>query len=460
MDRYNRGDYHTIFTYIDRGPGWTAVSASASVFRSGRRAARHSVHCRDSRCPTVCPAGQRAVAAHSSFRGTSDRDSSCSCSLCRAENRMVFGSDVYKGRQDRSSTIHRYFCGTLGVSLNPIVCTITIGVLCSYLGNSTWSRTRLSTLGGALNGVTFALTGLLMSQLLPEALMPQFKSHPELTDVVMMGMNGASGAVLGAIVLAIFPRSVGQERGVIEEIGSVRAGVDGLSLLESPAQKRSSDITAGMGAVSALEIGGYTEESAKELEGRYVCFRPGFGDPGTITAYLVIIRWDRAHACLAFEEQSRPDGAHTQRGMVYLPNGKPFWSLVTVDKGSVRLLMVCRPVEGIARGIILTLSTPRGAHFTPVAAPVVLRRLGEETPTLGFVRPDMPDYNLYYVQLISVVPDLETSYFGPLTRRAVPARVGQRARIRRVLAAHYGLIRRPDRWRVRGVDYHQMRAEA
>ncbi len=308
--------------------------------------------------------------------------------------------------------------------LNPIACTITIGVLCSYLGNSSWSRTRLSTLGGTLNGVAFALTGLLMSQLLPEAFMPHFKSHPEWTDVVVMGMNGAAGAVLGAIILAIFPRSVGQERGVIEEIGSIRSGVDGSSLLGSPTQKRSSAITAGMGAVSALEIGGYTEEAAKELEGRYVCFRPSFSDAGTITAYLVIIRWDETHVCLTFEEHSRPDGAHTQRGMVYLPNGKPFLSLMTIDKGSVRLLMVCRPVEGIARGVILTLSTPRGTHFIPVAAPVVLRRLGEETPTLGFVRPDMPDYNLYYVQLTSVVPDFGNFVFPALdpAGRAGPGR--------------------------------------
>jgi hypothetical protein len=140
------------------------------------------------------------------------------------------------------------------------------------------------------------------------------------------------------------------------------------------------------------------------LEGRYVCFRPTFTNPEVINAYLVVIRWDEKRSCLIFEEQSRPDSMHTQQGLVYVPDGKPFMSLVTIDKGSMRLLMVARPDGGFARGLIMTLSNPGGTHLIPATAPLVLRRLGETSPQLGFVHRNAPDYDLYLMQLRSVAP--------------------------------------------------------
>jgi hypothetical protein len=175
--------------------------------------------------------------------------------------------------------------------------------------------------------------------------------------------------------------------------------------IRNPAAEVPKEIILPAYATVPQDLDGYATQSAKELEGRYVCFRPSFHVSDVIHSYIVLIRWDEERSCLIFEEQSRPDSVHTQKGLVYLPDGKPFLNLVTMDKGSVRLIMVARPVEGIARGIILTLSTPRGTHFTPMAAPVVLRRLGEVTPQLGFVHRNAPDYDLYHMQLASVVPD-------------------------------------------------------
>jgi hypothetical protein len=133
-----------------------------------------------------------------------------------------------------------------------------------------------------------------------------------------------------------------------------------------------------------------------------------FSNPEVINAYLVVIRWDERRSCLIFEEQNRPDSAHTQNGLVYLPDGKPFLSLVTMEKGSVRLIMVARPDGGLARGMIMTLSNPGGTHFIPTAAPIVLRRLGEIVPQLGFVHRNSPDYDLYLTQLRSVAPHFGT----------------------------------------------------
>jgi hypothetical protein len=108
---------------------------------------------------------------------------------------------------------------------------------------------------------------------------------------------------------------------------------------------------------------------------------------------------------LVFEEQNRPDSGHTQSGLVYLPDGKPFMSLVTKDKGSIRLIMVARPEAGLARGMIMTLSNPGGTHLIPTAAPIVLRRLGETVPQLGFVHRDNADFDLYLSQLGGVAPN-------------------------------------------------------
>jgi hypothetical protein len=145
--------------------------------------------------------------------------------------------------------------------------------------------------------------------------------------------------------------------------------------------------------------------NAEELEGRYVCFRPGFTVPKLISAYIVVIRWDEAEAGLVFEEQGRADAAHTQKGRVYIPDGRPFMSLLTVEKGALRLIMVSRPdKQEPGRGLIMTLSHPGGLQFTPASAPIVLRRLVGEIPRIGYVGPDLPEYEAYRRELETVMP--------------------------------------------------------
>jgi hypothetical protein len=145
-----------------------------------------------------------------------------------------------------------------------------------------------------------------------------------------------------------------------------------------------------------------------------------FSNSHIVNAYLVTIHWDEQKSYLVFEEQSRSDRGCIQRGKVCVPDGKPYMNLVTLDRGAIRVIAVSRPdAEGLARGLVLTLSNSTGMHFTPASAPIVLRRLGEERPQLGFVHPGTADYELYRTQIETVMPDYGT--FGML-RAAEPER--------------------------------------
>jgi hypothetical protein len=79
--------------------------------------------------------------------------------------------------------------------------------------------------------------------------------------------------------------------------------------------------------------------------------------------------------------------------------------IVTVAQGGIRLVTVSRPCEReSARGLIMTLSNPSGMQFTPASAPIVLRRVADKIPQLGFILPDALDYESYRQELETVAP--------------------------------------------------------
>jgi hypothetical protein len=135
--------------------------------------------------------------------------------------------------------------------------------------------------------------------------------------------------------------------------------------------------------------------------------RPNLGNAEEITAYLVDIRWDDEHSRLVFEEKSRPDTRHHQRGDIYVGYGTSFISLVTIDRGTVRLITVSQPdPENICRGIFLGFYNPRSTLLIPVSVPIVLRRLAEsEVPQLGYLRSGMPGYESYRELINSVIDE-------------------------------------------------------
>ena len=286
--------------------------------------------------------------------------------------------------------------------LFPFVNTLSIGLMCSYLATLEWNRIRLAISGGICNGLAFAATAALVGFLLPSAALSRFNEDLGKAKFEIMLYSTMTGIVVGAMVIAMFKKSARRAQVAASPQISPRAD----EWEANPAK----------GSWAEIALGGYSHTHVRELEGRYVCFRPTFVNPEIINAYLLTIRWDMKQSCLTFQEDARADSAYIQRGQISIPEGKPYINFVTMDKGDVRLITVSRPdSQGLARGLILTLSNPRGMHFTPASTPVVIKRIGEQVPHLGFVHPEAPDYDFYKAHLLNVVPNYGVIGRPPVT---------------------------------------------
>jgi hypothetical protein len=218
---------------------------------------------------------------------------------------------------------------------------------------------------------------------------------------ILITGNAILGVLLGAIVLPTFSISPQSKRISLRPLSPNPILIADDRLSDFSASK-----AVALSRPAGRDVGGYTRDSAAEIEGQYVCFRPGFSNPAVINAYHMRISWDDRLGSLVFQEEDRADRIHTQSGQVFIPDGKPFLSLVTISKGAVRVITVNRPNEhGMARGLIFTLSNPKGVNFIPACAPVVFQKLGNEERKIGLLKPDTPDYRRYIEQLTSVSPD-------------------------------------------------------
>ncbi|MDP1583893.1 MAG: hypothetical protein Q8M18_10760 [Bradyrhizobium sp.] len=158
---------------------------------------------------------------------------------------------------------------------------------------------------------------------------------------------------------------------------------------------------------AAKSVGGYVFDAVEYLQGDYLCVRPMFANPANFNAYLISIAWSDAQKCLTFEEKSRFDGKYRQVGTVYIPFGTAFMNLVSSSAGNVRTVLLSLPdTEDMMRGIISTLSNPKGSIYIPVAAPIVLRKLrtGEE-PEFGVIARDNRRYDEYQSWLATVLTE-------------------------------------------------------
>jgi hypothetical protein len=277
--------------------------------------------------------------------------------------------------------------------LFPLGSTFSIGLLCIYLTRVKWSWLKLVTVGAIANGLAFTLIALIVALLLAPEALHNFHADLGIAKFRIVLASSAVGLAVGAVVIAMFTKS--------------------LATVSPPVTTRDDDewedrpLEEGGGWAMAA-FGGYARANVQELEGRYICFRRSFVNPSIINAYLISIGWDLEQSCLMFEETERPDIAHTQRGPVCVPDGKPFINLLTMEKGDMRLITVSRPNKvGLAYGLVLTLSNPNGVVFIPASAPIVLRKLDEKTPTphVGFVHPGTADYEWYQEQLQKVSPN-------------------------------------------------------
>jgi hypothetical protein len=276
----------------------------------------------------------------------------------------------------------------------PVANTISISLACGYLIMLKWSRLRVAIVGAIFNGLVFVATAFVVSLLLPDHVLTELNPDVWAARLTITQNSGVLGAVIGGLVLAMFKKARQETSAKVADAENVEASYGRHA---TPAQSQCAD----------KPLGGYPRANVEDLEGTYVCFRPMFANPDIVNAYLVKIHWDPKQSCLAFEETKRADTAYVQQGKIYIPDGKPFMNLVTTEKGDVRLITVSRPdAQGVARGLIMTLSVPGGVSFVPASVPIVLRRLGnQDTPKLGFVKPDDSDYTLYRSELLGVLPD-------------------------------------------------------
>jgi len=300
----------------------------------------------------------------------------------------------------------------------PFTCTVSLGMLCAYPGTRPWSQLRVAAVGALANGLAFMTAALLIGWLLSDEVLAQYYKPQAHARVLIVIYTGLIGAAIGAMVLWQFKRS---ERArladAVHAAEAARAGVPGLAALKPP--EGLDPAAPSRTGLAAQAYGGYSYEKVRDLVGTYVCFRPAFTAPDVISSYLIDLHWDKETSCLTFDEQDREDVAHTQRGRVYMPEGRPFMSFVTVEGGGIRLVTVSLPSKGeSARGLIMTLSNPSGMQFTPASAPIVLRRVTEKKAPLGFIRADAPDYESYRQELAAVVPA-----FGLFAGTPRPARL-------------------------------------
>lgn len=154
------------------------------------------------------------------------------------------------------------------------------------------------------------------------------------------------------------------------------------------------------------ELGGYTAKTARQYIGEYLCIRPLFGNPKFLNVYLMDFLWNEKEHYLTFQEKSRFDKRHEQKGRVYIPNGQPYMSLLTADEGEVRHIILSRSREGVMRGLIQTLFNRGGEIYTPVCGPIVLQRTNGEVigdADLGQVDPKKPKYKRYRELLTEVL---------------------------------------------------------
>jgi hypothetical protein len=149
-------------------------------------------------------------------------------------------------------------------------------------------------------------------------------------------------------------------------------------------------------------LGGYSAKSVKGYIGEYVCIRPAFDRPQDLNVYLMDIVWKDIEGCLAFQEKERSDGRDPKSGRVYI-NKQGFMSLLMIDRGDVRQIILSELEDGVLAGLILTLSRIRGNAHIPVTAPLVVFKANGRRFELGRIEERNAIYKTYQELLLKAV---------------------------------------------------------
>ena len=156
-----------------------------------------------------------------------------------------------------------------------------------------------------------------------------------------------------------------------------------------------------------MEWGGYARLSLSHYPGTYLVVRPAFGRPGNLYTYLVDITWDFSGGGLVFAERARADARHTQTGRIWIPNPSNHLYLVSGQDGWLRSLTLSHlDKDDAMRGVVSTLHNIGGAHYVPVAAPIVLVKRDEvSAEAFGEIGPDDPHHAAYRALLERTVAE-------------------------------------------------------
>ena len=131
---------------------------------------------------------------------------------------------------------------------------------------------------------------------------------------------------------------------------------------------------ASAAGVAPVYMGAYTRAAVDQYIGSYLTVRPSFTVPGGVVAYRTEVLWDEDWPSLVFEEKERPDAPFAHRGRLYVPTASMFIHLVSLTKGSMRMIVVSQlDTTGHMRGLITTLNKQK-AMLVPVSAPIVYAR--------------------------------------------------------------------------------------
>ena len=156
--------------------------------------------------------------------------------------------------------------------------------------------------------------------------------------------------------------------------------------------------------IAPVYMGAYSREAVDHYIGSFLTVRPSFSGDGRVVAYRTDITWDGDWPSLLFEETERPDATYAHRGRLYVPASSMFIHLVSLTKGSMRMVIVSQvDREGHMRGLITTLHKHK-AMLVPVSTPIIYARCETfETNAFGDIGPDHPRYATYKAMLSDAV---------------------------------------------------------
>lgn len=156
--------------------------------------------------------------------------------------------------------------------------------------------------------------------------------------------------------------------------------------------------------IAPEELGAYSRDAVRWLEGDYLTARPAFAIEGALCAYRTSIAWDDEVSHLVFRESERADAAYAQRGDLALPNKSGHIYLITRESGQFRLAVLGRPtISGALYGLLTTLQAPGGSRLLPVSCPIALLPIaaGAE-PRFGLHRPGEAGHERLAPQLAQI----------------------------------------------------------